>query len=617
MTAQIDKVKPTGYDKYINWKLFIIPLALLLVILSMPTPKSMLDVGIEYSMGSKYTMEFLSNELFAIKPSDLSQWQMQLVRMMDKSMQTSSFTHKAFLKKNRNWCEKNDIPSSEAHLKEIKNFVGSMSPPIFEKLLKDAYQLQTDKLDFENLRESEKANALKAGFHVKAAVAIVVFVVACFITEALPLPMVAFCIGIIAMCTGIVNRENVAGLYWSDATWFIMGSLMFAVAFVKTGLDKRIALMMFGKLKNPHIKWITLVIILVIAPLTMFMSDHALAAMFLPIGILLYTATIASYGKEDPELAKMLMITIAMACNLGGSMAPSGAARNIIMMSYTEDMFGISISFGQWCVYCIPFLFFTIPVTWILINWRFKPTLTNLGSSLETVKNEINKFGSKWTGQQKTSLIIFIVMLFCWITEKNIIYNLTGIRFGIGVFAVIGAVAYIMCGVVNWRDYQTKVDWGVVWLYAGAIIFGKVLVKTGGAFWIARSLVSLTEPLGMGKGMGLLLSGNLITGLLTQIMADGPACAAIGPVTLAMAGIVHPGSSMIPLMAMGTAISSSFAYCLVIGTPPNAIVYASGYLNSKDYLRVGLMLWFINMAILLLMSATYWKWLGWPGLSSF
>jgi di/tricarboxylate transporter len=181
----------------------------------------------------------------------------------------------------------------------------------------------------------------------------------------------------------------------------------------------------------------------------------------------------------------------------------------------------------------------------------------------------------------------------------------------------MGAIAYVFAGVVNWRDYQTKVDWGVVWLYAGAIIFGRVLVQTGGAYWIARSLLELTAPLGIAQGIGLMLTGNVITGLLTQLMADGPACAAVGPVTLAMAGIVHPGSFMIPFMAMGTAIASSFAYCLVIGTPPNAIVYASGYLDSKDFLRVGIILWFTNMAGLMLMGATYWRWLGWPGLNPF
>jgi anion transporter len=583
----------------------------------MPTPKSMLDVGVEYVMGPAYVQDYFSKELFGKPSAEITQWQIQMVRMMEVSVQKSSFSHKSFVKRKESWCKSNKIPTTGAHMDQVMTFAKQMDPGRFGEIMKKGFELRTDGLTYDKLKEDEKAKALKAGFHVKMAVGIVAFVVLCFITEAMPLPMVAFCIGIIAMLSGMVTRKTVAGLYWSDATWFIMGSLMFATAFVKTGVDKRIAMMMFGRLRNAHIKWITLIIILIIAPLTMFMSDHALAAMFLPIGILLYTTSTSAGGQEDPELAKMLMITIAMACNLGGSLAPSGAARNIIMMGYAEDMFGIQMGFGQWCIYCIPMLALTVPVTWIMINWRFKPAVTDLGTALSVVKGEVARVGGKWTGQQKISVAIFLAMLFCWITEKNLILNLTGIRFGIGVIAVMGALAYIFSGVVNWRDYQTKVDWGVVWLYAGAIIFGRVLVQTGGAYWIARTLVNLTVPLGIGHGLGLLLTGNIITGLLTQLMADGPACAAVGPVTLAMGGIVHPGTSMIPFMAMGTAIASSFAYCLVIGTPPNAIVYASGYLESKDYLRVGVVLWVSNMGALLLIAGTYWRWMGWSGLSPF
>ena len=287
------------------------------------------------------------------------------------------------------------------------------------------------------------------------------------------------------------------------------------------------------------------------------------------------------------------------------------------MMSYTEDMFGVNIGFGEWCIYCVPYLLLVVPITWLVINWRFKPSVRDLGESVAAVKNEIKRDGGKWTSQQIIAVAIFVITLFCWITEKNLIASVTGIRFGIGIFAVMGALAYILAGVVNWRDYQTKVDWGVVWLYAGAIVFGQILVKTGGAYWIARSVLGLTARFGLGRGLGLLLSSNVITGLLTQIMADGPTCAAVGPITLSMASIAHPGTSMLPFVAMATSVASSLAYCLVIGTPPNAIVYASGYLKARDYLRVGVILWFTNMAMILLLTGIYWRRLGWPNLPNF
>ncbi len=607
------KAKPSGYDKYINWKLFAVPLVLLILIISMPVPESMLDVGVEYAMGEKYVKEHFSQELFGRPLTELEQWQVQMVRMMNQHVQMSSFSQKAFLARNESWLNRNDIPTNPAHLEKVRERATQIPKDRFESLLVDGHKLQTETLHYEKLSGKEQKQAMQAAFHVKVGVGIVVFVVLCFVTEALPLPMVAFCIGIIAILTGVVTRANVSMLYWSDATWFIMGSLMFATAFVKTGVDRQIAMAMFGRMKNADVKWVSLIIVLVIAPLTMFMSDHALAAMFLPIGILLYTTTVSTSGNEDPELAKMLMITIAMAANLGGSLAPSGAARNIIMMGYTEEMFNLQITFMQWVLYCAPFLLFLMPVTWIVINWRFKPAERDMAKALGVVKSEVAKSGG-WTRPQLISLVIFIVMFLGWVTESNIIKDLIGVRLGIGTVAVMGGIAYILAGVVNWRDYQTKVDWGVVWLYAGAIIFGRVLVDTGGAYWIARTLLLITEPLGLGQGLGLLLSGNVITGLMTQLMADGPACAAVGPVTLSMAGIAHPGTAMIPFVAMGTSIASSFAYMLVIGTPPNAIVYASGYLHAKDYLRVGVILWFTNMAGLLFLASVYWRWLGFGSL---
>ena len=72
---------------------------------------------------------------------------------------------------------------------------------------------------------------------------------------------------------------------------------------------------------------------------------------------------------------------------------------------------------------------------------------------------------------------------------------------GIGVIAVAGAVAYLLAGVCNWRDYQEKVDWGVVWLYAGAMIFGRILDRTGAAYWLARTCIDLVAPLGMDSGL--------------------------------------------------------------------------------------------------------------------
>jgi len=616
--AEDKKKKATGYDKYVNWKLFIFPVVLFALILMMPTPYGMKDVGTEYQVGPKAVVKFIVQKLFNTSPSDAEQWQLATAQMMEQNMQMGALGKKRFLKRDYKWARQYKIPVDKTNFERAyKHIEQSVPEDLYLSLMNAAMKLRRVDLKYEDLKESDKKAADKGAWRIKVAIAMMVFVVFCFLTECIPLPGVAFCVGLILVFTGVVTRKQVAMLYWDDAVWFIMGSLMFAAAFVKTGVDKRVCLMMFRKLAVPNPRWITLIFFLIITPLAAFISDHALAAMFLPIGMLLYQNSLTKDIPEDPELAKMLMIGIAMACNVGGPGAPSGGARNVIMMTYLNDMFGMDIGYLQWITYCFPFLFFMIPVTWFALNLRFKPRITSLAPAMEQLRKEIGKMGG-WNRNQIIALVIFLIMVFGWFTEKEF-YNIGiyPVRLGIGVIAVAGAVAYLLSGVCNWRDYQEKVDWGVVWLYAGAIIFGRTLDETGAAYWLARTVIELLAPLGMDSGLSLMMVSNGMTGVLTNLMADGPAAAAVGPITLNMAGLVHPGTTYLPFMAMSTAVASSFAYALIIGTPPNAIVYASGYLEPKDYLRVGIPLWFLSNIVLIALTGLYWGFRGFSGLPGF
>ncbi len=614
----IKEKKVTGYDKYVDWKMFSIPVVLFFILLLIPTPNGMKDVGTEYRVGPKAVTEYITQTLFNSPKADVEQWQLLVATIMERNMNIGALTRDRYLKRDLKWCRQKKIQVDESNYSRALTFVEThITDARYQALMKSAMDLRKNGLTYETLSLKDKAAADQGAWHIKVAIAMGAFVVLCFLTECIPLPGVSFCIGLILVFTGVTSRKQVAMLYWDDACWFIMGSLMFAAAFVKTGVDKRVCLMMFRKLAVPNVRWITLIIFIIIAPLAAFISDHALAAMFLPIGMLLYQNSLTKEIPEDPELAKMLMITIAMACNIGGPGAPSGGARNVIMMTYLADMFGMDIGYFQWITYCFPYVIVMIPVTWLILNWRFKPAITSLKPAMNHLQKEIGRMGG-WNRQQIIALVIFLVMVFGWFTEKEF-YNLGiyPIRLGIGVIAVGGAVAYLLTGIVNWRDYQEKVDWGVVWLYAGAIIFGRTLDSTGAAYWLARSAIDALAPLGMDAGLPLMATSNGLTAILTNLMADGPAAAAVGPIALNMAGLVHPGTTCLPFMAMSTAMASSFAYCLIIGTPPNAIVYASGYLEPKDYIRVGLPVWFIANVVLLVLTGAYWVFRGFGGLPMF
>jgi len=616
--AENTQKKATGYDKYVNWKIFFIPVILLFVVLFMPTPYGMRDVGTEYRIGPKAVVNFITESLFHKKSADAEQWELICAQIMEQNVQMGALGKKSFLKRDLKWAKSNKIQVDQANFnKSLAYVTDNVGDQQYLDIMQKALELRKTGLKYEDLSASDRREADKGAWAIKVAIAMVVFVVICFLTECIPLPGVAFCIGLLLVFTGVVSRKEVTMLYWDDAVWFIMGSLMFAAAFVKTGVDKRVCLMMFRKLAVPNVRWITLIVFVIISPLAAFISDHALAAMFLPIGMLLYQNSLTREIPEDPELGKMLMIAIAMACNVGGPGAPSGGARNVIMMTYLNDMFGMDIGYFQWIIYCAPFVVVMIPLAWLLVNVRFKPQITSLAPSMKQLKFEIDKMGG-WNRKQIAAIIIFVIMVFGWLTEQTF-YDMgwLPVRLGIGVIAIAGAVAYLFAGVTNWRDYQERVDWGVVWLYAGAMIFGRILDSTGAAYWIARSILELLAPIGVDSGTPLLAASSGLTAIVTNLMADGPAAAAVGPVALNMAGLAHPASSYLPFMAMTTAISSSFAYCLIIGTPPNAIVYASGYLGPKDFLRVGLPMWILAQVLLVVLAGFVWPMLGFGDLPGF
>ncbi|MFC1476285.1 SLC13 family permease, partial [Candidatus Zixiibacteriota bacterium] len=353
--------KISAYDRYIDFRRFGIAVGLFVVILMLPIPASMLDVAVEYQAGRSAVLDFYAQELFDQPVREVAQWQMLTVQVLEQCMMQGASRKTTVLKQRVNELRAMGLQGHPEHFERYYAFVEGLDEQRVNELLRRGRELRHEQLTYAGLTPEQRRQADRAARQILVCIAMIAFVVTCFVTEAIPLPGVAFCIGLILVFSGVVSREEVAQLFWSDACWFIMGSL--------------ICLLLFRSLAKPSVRWVTGILILVIAPAASFISDHALAAIFLPIGIILYHNSLTSQVPEDKELAKMLMITIAMACNIGGFGSPSGGARNVIMMTYMEDMFGLTIGYGQWIIYGMPFVLIMIPLLWVIINWRFKPKI--------------------------------------------------------------------------------------------------------------------------------------------------------------------------------------------------------------------------------------------------
>lgn len=427
----------------------------------------------------------------------------------------------------------------------------------------------------------------------KTILAITAMAVVFFLTEAVPFPAVALLIVIGEVIFVGMSPNAVAKSFISDSVFFIMGSLMIATAIVKQELDKRIALFILRR-TGAKIERVVTGIVATTAVLAAFVAEHTIAAMFLPVGIAL---TVKS-GSDLKNLGKLMMFAIAYGSAIGGLGTPSGGARNVIMIEYWRQMYGINMGYGQWMLYAFPMVLLLIPVTIFILLKTFKPEVKDLSVAMASIEREVGEKGVM-TRKEWMAAGIFLATLVMWITVSG--------QIGLGIVALIGASLYLIFKLATWDDYDKGVDWGVVLLYAGAISLGLVMKNTGAARWLAENFLTILAPFGVNAGLPLAAAVSVLVMGVSNTMSNGAAVAVTGPITLNMAAI--SGTSLF-MIGFATSISSTFAYLLVVGSPPNAIVYASGYVRASDFIRAGGLLTIASIALLLVMAMTWWRILG-------
>ena len=439
--------------------------------------------------------------------------------------------------------------------------------------------------------------AMKAT-HIKIIIALLSTCVIFFATEAVPMPAVALLIGLVQLFFGITDSRNIVGTYAHDAVWFIAGSLALGATLVKYGLDKRVGMLVIN-LAGTKTRMIVIGILLGTAIPTAFVGEHAVAAMYVPIAMALYTLT--NKSTPAPRLGTLLMVTIAVGCMIGGPMSPTGGARNALMIGFLAD-YGIEVSFMQWVSMGIFYTACMSVVMAFILPLLFKPEVSDLSEAVGLIKKDLEKHGAM-TGKQKLVALIMLAVVVLWIVDKSVTRDILGFSLGLGGVAISGAVVYMLLGLTSWKDYEDKVSWGVIVLYAGCISLGSVFKATGASSWFADQIMNLVAPLGLDSGVGLVILVGVIGAILTNLMSAGATVAVIGPVVLDMA--VTANTNPI-LVGVGLAIATSMAYWLVIGTPASSIVYASGMLESKDFIRMATVGWPAALIVLAIMVAVYW-----------
>ncbi|MDY7032838.1 MAG: SLC13 family permease [Thermodesulfobacteriota bacterium] len=444
----------------------------------------------------------------------------------------------------------------------------------------------------------------KIAFRAKVMVGVLVVAALFWATGAIPIGVTALLVGVLMYFFGVLPPSHVAKAYAKDSVVFIFGVLAFAAAISKTGLDRRIGIVLLGT--STSLSRFGLIFGPLLAITAAFLSEHALVAFIGPILMLVYMGAIQSGGiKKDKGLVVMLLLMLTFCANIGGPGSPAAGGRNAVMLGIFAD-YGIGISFGQWVKMGLPF----VPVMaltiagYFLIVFRKKIQLKSLNVAAE-VKKESEKIG-KMTADEYKAAGVLILVIILWTTLSG--------KLGMGGPILLCLVLLNILGVLRWKDINS-IHWDVVALYAAASAMGYGLAATGAALWLANTFVSIL-PEFLKSGTGLCISTSFITGILTNFMSDGATVAAVGPITVPMATL--SGTSPV-MVGLATAFASSFAHMLIIGTPNNAIVYSLAkdsdtgeqLLTTKDFFIHGFAIFVLSLIILWFwVFLGYWKWIG-------
>ena len=443
--------------------------------------------------------------------------------------------------------------------------------------------------------------------------AIMVLVAMWWITEPIPIPVTSLLGPTLAVVTGAVPVSGAFSAFANSMIFLFMGS--FILAMMLHGLDKRFAYWLLSRSwvgSNP--RRIFLAIGLAAALCSGWVSNTATAAMMFPICLGLLTSIkemMAANGRKiilnEYKYATGLMLMTAYSASIGGVLTPIGTPPNLIMLGFLDSMENIHVSFFEWMIWGFAAMVCYFVIAYVVLSKLFPPDVEKIDGAEEFIRARIAELGS-WTRAQKNTLFAFAMAVALWIIPGFLnmilgadspILKMYNVLFPEAIAAMVGALLLFILPVnfskreftITWKDASVGIEWGTLILFGGGLAMGGMMYNTGLSQWIGNLIVDAMG--GTVSQVVLVAVFSVLALLLSELTSHTAATNMIGPLAITIA--VSAGLSPLPV-AVGIALSASLGFMLPVSTPPNAIVYASGYVPITKMIKTGVYIDFIGIA---------------------
>jgi len=435
-----------------------------------------------------------------------------------------------------------------------------------------------------------------------------------WISEAIPIPVTSLLPIVLFPITGVMSTGETTTPYANDLIFLFMGGFVIAIAMEKWNLHRRIALTIIkGVGSSP--KRIILGFMVATGFLSMWISNTATTMMMTPIGLAVIwqvSSLIDEQGISGVDTSEgnfnfglALMLGIAYSASIGGVATIIGTPPNAVFVGVVDEMWNKEISFATWMMYGVPLAVIGIPVCWYyLTNIAFKIEFKELPGGLNVINNELKKLGPV-SREEKWVLGIFIAVALLWISRGFVLNKFFPVLNDASI-AFVGAILLFLIPVnfsqgqflLDWKTTAHRLPWGILILFGGGISLASGFESTGLAEWIAQRL-SLLEGYSM---LLVAFSVVVLSIFLTEITSNTATATMLMPVMASMATAmgIHPYAMMIT-----ACVACSFAFMLPVATPPNAIVFGSGYITMPQMAKAGLFMNLLSIVLVTVMTVYF------------
>lgn len=424
-----------------------------------------------------------------------------------------------------------------------------------------------------------------------------------WITEILPHAMTALLSTSALVLIAGIDEKKAFGAYGDPIIPLFIGSFILAKAMETSGLSDRLAWVILSQ------RWATrspssllLALGLLTCGISLFVSNTATTAMFLPIGLSMLSALPAERGKLP--IAVMLMLTWGSSVAVG---VPVGTPPNLIALGMIQSEAHVQIGFGQWMTFGMPITILMVLGAWGVLNLLYGRKVVDTRGAHAVALQKRASIGAL-SDAERNAVIGFGLAFILWVlpdmcgailgTSHEVAKWLQS-HVPASVAALAGAAVLFVLPSrdegtrMTWRT-ATTIDWGTILLFGGGIALGQAMFASGLAKQLGEVAAQASGAHSLWSITALCTAAAI---LLSELASNTAAATTLVPVAMGLA----EGAGVSPVApALGVALGASLGFMLPVSTAPNAIVYSSGLVPSREMMKAGLLIDVIGFVVTML-----------------